>query len=99
MLKSVQGSPTTALDDAELIDLCQWHEKLWRKWGRAKDHMTVANLMDECEQIARQIVGMPVFAASGLAAKRRVLRQADFCDPGDIVGSILEHDAARVAAR
>jgi hypothetical protein len=100
MSKGVRGSTKTARDqdDAELLDLCHQHDKLWRKWGRADDPMKTADLMDQCEWIARRVVGLPVFTAGGLAAKRRVLRLAEFDDPCKILESVLHFDAERIAA-
>jgi hypothetical protein len=72
---------------------------MWREWGRSDDPMKTADLMDECEWIARQIVGMPVFTVRGLAAKRRVLRLAEFDDPCLLIESTLDFDAERVATR
>ncbi len=95
--KAVQGSARD--DDAELLDLCRTHQRLWRQWGRADDAMETADLMDRCEWLSRKIIGIPAFTVSGLAAKRRVMRQSEFDDPCRLIESILDFDAERVAAR
>jgi hypothetical protein len=53
--------------------------------------------MQRCEEIARRVVGMPASTARCLAGKRRVLRLAEFDDPSNIVGAILQSDVDRVA--
>jgi hypothetical protein len=85
-------------DDAELIALYRRHERLWHEWGRTDDPMKTADLMDRCDWIARKVVGLPAFTVRGLAAKRRVIRLAEFDDPCNIMESILYFDAERVAA-
>lgn len=80
--------------DAELLAACQRHGALWQQWGEDAP----PELIHEACELELKIVATPVFTPKGLAAKRRVVRRAEFNDNDGIIATILQLDVQRVGA-
>jgi hypothetical protein len=52
----------------------------------------------ECSVLERLICATPAFTAEGLTGKQRVVRLAEFDDTSGVIQTIMQLDAARVAA-
>ncbi|UPT97252.1 hypothetical protein J4G48_0003455 [Bradyrhizobium barranii subsp. apii] len=101
MAQAAERSTTSNHSDAALLAMIEHHDILSAKWDlavkRAPMNGAPTNLIHETCDLQRKIVATPAFTSTGLDAKIRIVRHAEFDDDDGIIATILELDAERVA--
>jgi hypothetical protein len=94
------SSTSKSNPDAALLTVVKRHDLLWNEWDQLvlidEDDPRIDELSEQCLELEFQIVITPAYTARGLAAKRRIIRNASFEDNHHFFEWVIAHDADRI---